>query len=103
MEQENRPEDSSNEENKRDNYEILGVPKDASEDDIKVAFARLKLTYGPHRNPDNPDAKERLREIMGAYQALMAELEHDPKTISKKYDKEFNAIEEEIKEHKELT
>ena len=54
---------------KRDYYEILGVEKNASEDDLKKAFRRLAMKYHPDRNPD-ADAQERFREAKDAYEVL---------------------------------
>lgn len=54
---------------KRDYYDILGVPKDASERQIKKAFHKLALKYHPDRNKD-PDAEANFREIAEAYETL---------------------------------
>ena len=54
---------------KRDYYEVLGVKRDASDDDIKRAFKRLAIKYHPDRNKD-ADAGEKFREINEAYQVL---------------------------------
>jgi molecular chaperone DnaJ len=54
---------------KRDYYEILGVPRDASEEEIRKAFRRLALDYHPDRNK-SPGAEERFKEINEAYQVL---------------------------------
>ncbi|XP_071770657.2 dnaJ homolog subfamily B member 9-like [Centroberyx gerrardi] len=54
---------------KRDYYDILGVPKDASERQIKKAFHKLALKYHPDRNK-SPDAESTFREIAEAYETL---------------------------------
>lgn len=54
---------------KRDYYDILGVPKDASERQIKKAFHKLALKYHPDRNKD-PDAEAKFRETAEAYETL---------------------------------
>ncbi len=56
---------------KRDYYEILGVGRDASLDDIKKAYRKLALKYHPDRNPDNKDdAEARFKGASEAYEAL---------------------------------
>ncbi|XP_057693202.1 dnaJ homolog subfamily B member 9a [Corythoichthys intestinalis] len=54
---------------KKDYYDILGVPKDATERQIKKAFHRLAMRYHPDKNK-NPDAEVRFREIAEAYETL---------------------------------
>ena len=54
----------------RDLYEVLGVPKDASADDIKKAYRKLARKYHPDRNPDDASAEERFKEISHARDVL---------------------------------
>jgi len=55
---------------RRDYYEILGVRRDASLDDIKKAYRRLAVQYHPDRNPDNPGLEEKFKEASEAYAVL---------------------------------
>jgi molecular chaperone DnaJ len=55
---------------KRDYYEILGVNRDASEEDIKKAYRKLAMKHHPDRNPDNPKAEEHFKEAKEAYEVL---------------------------------
>lgn len=54
---------------KKDYYEILGVPRNATKEEIKAAYRRLALQYHPDRNK-SPDAEERFKEISEAYAVL---------------------------------
>lgn len=54
----------------QDPYELLGVPRDAAEADIKAAFRRLALRLHPDKNPDDPTAHERFTQLNQAYQIL---------------------------------
>lgn len=57
----------------RDYYEVLGVAKTASADDIKKAYRKLALQYHPDRNPDNKEAEEKFKEAAQAYEVLSDE------------------------------
>lgn len=54
----------------RDYYEILGVARSASGDEIKKAYKKLAIQYHPDRNKDNPDAVESFKEAAEAYDVL---------------------------------
>ena len=57
---------------KRDYYEVLGVPKNASSEEIKSAYRRLAKKYHPDLNPDNKkEAEKKFREVSEAYEVLM--------------------------------
>ena len=55
---------------KRDYYEVLGVNRDCSEEDLKKAYRRLAMKWHPDRNPDNPKAEEHFKEAKEAYEVL---------------------------------
>ncbi len=54
----------------RDHYEVLGVPKEASPEEVKSAFRKLAAKVHPDRNPDDPTADARFKELNAAYQVL---------------------------------
>ncbi|MFZ2853689.1 MAG: molecular chaperone DnaJ [Rhodocyclaceae bacterium] len=55
---------------KRDFYDILGVNRDASDEEIKKAYRKLAMKHHPDRNPDNPKAEEHFKEAKEAYEIL---------------------------------
>lgn len=55
---------------KRDYYEVLGVDRNASQDEIKRVYRRLALKYHPDRNPDDKSAEEKFKEVAEAYEVL---------------------------------
>lgn len=55
---------------KRDYYEVLGVERSASDEDLKKAYRKLALRYHPDKNPGDHEAEERFKEIGEAYQVL---------------------------------
>jgi molecular chaperone DnaJ len=68
-----------------DFYEILGVSRQATADELKKAYRKLAVKYHPDKNPDNPEAEKKFKEISEAYEAL-----NDPqkREIYDRYGKE---------------
>jgi len=58
---------------KRDYYEVLGVSRDASQDEIKKAYRKRAMKFHPDRNSDDPDAEEKFKEASEAYEVLRDE------------------------------
>ncbi len=55
---------------KSDFYQVLDVPKDATEADIKKSYRRLAMKYHPDRNPDDPESEHKFKEAKEAYEIL---------------------------------
>lgn len=55
---------------KRDYYEVLGVSKDATSEELKKAYRKLAIQHHPDKNPDNPTAEDKFKEAAEAYEIL---------------------------------
>jgi molecular chaperone DnaJ len=55
---------------KRDYYDVLGLTRDASDDDIKKAYRKLAIKFHPDKNPGDKSAEEKFKEVGEAYEAL---------------------------------
>jgi len=60
---------------KQDYYELLGISKTASADEIKKAYRKLAMKYHPDRNQSDKDAEKKFKEIEEAYEILKAYLD----------------------------
>lgn len=56
--------------NKKDYYDVLGINRDASDEDIKKSYRKLAMKFHPDRNPDNKESEERFKEAKEAYEVL---------------------------------
>src|ERR1700757_2691872 len=56
---------------KRDYYEVLGVGRTATDEEIKRSYRKLAVKFHPDKNPDDPHAEEKFKELGEAYDVLM--------------------------------
>ena len=59
---------------KRDYYEVLGVQKNATKDEIKKGYRKLAVQYHPDKNPGDKEAEEKFKEATEAYEILSDEV-----------------------------
>ena len=65
---------------KRDYYEVLGVPREATEAEIKRSFRSLARKHHPDKNPDDPEAEARFKEISA--ESLDGPSRYEPKVVA---------------------
>src|SRR5213079_3307663 len=56
---------------KRDYYEVLGVKRDATDEEVKRSYRKLAVKFHPDKNPDDPHAEEKFKELGEAYDVLI--------------------------------
>src|SRR5947199_8560104 len=56
---------------KRDYYEVLGVDRDATDEEVKRSYRKLAVKFHPDKNPDDPHAEEKIKQLGEAYDVLI--------------------------------
>jgi len=74
---------------KKDYYDILGINRGASESEIKKAFRKLAVKYHPDKNPDDPEAENKFKEINEAYDVLG---DKEKKPLYDKYGHDYERV-----------
>lgn len=74
---------------KNDPCKILNIKSDTSKSEIRKAYRRLAMEWHPDKNPDNPYAEKRFREIQQAYEILLKEKTNPDQDIKNQYDNDF--------------
>jgi molecular chaperone DnaJ len=80
---------------KKDYYEVLGVAKEASSEDIKKAYRKLSLQFHPDRNNNSTESTEKFQEINSAYDVLSSEQEranYDRQRVSSFFGRGANGM-----------
>jgi DnaJ-class molecular chaperone len=67
---ENKDAGEEDELRRRNPYEVLGIPSNSTDQEIKSAYRRMALRYHPDKNPDDPVAAEMFKEVTFAYEVL---------------------------------
>lgn len=74
----------------KDPYTVLGVDRNASEEEIKKAYRALAKKYHPDANPNNPEAAEKMKEINAAYDQIQNPSAYQQQTYYNNYDNYSN-------------
>ena len=73
----------------KDPYAVLGLPQDASAEEVKRAYYQLALTLHPDRHPESPDAVERFTEVGAAYTTILGDEDKEERRKTKAAEREM--------------